>query len=41
MIKVQQNDKIKDEMAKHSGYDIFRFWESDIKNMPEKVLMVL
>ena len=29
--KVQDNDKLKEEIAKENGFKLFRFWESDIK----------
>ncbi|GJQ43753.1 MAG: hypothetical protein JETCAE03_32510 [Ignavibacteriaceae bacterium] len=29
---VIENDKLKDELAKRRGYEVIRFWESDIKN---------
>jgi hypothetical protein len=35
---VQENDKIKEEFAIRNGYEIIRFWGSDVKNKKEEVI---
>jgi very-short-patch-repair endonuclease len=40
-IKVNKKDKIKTEWASDNGYKLLRFWESDIKNEPAKVMKIL
>lgn len=35
---VQENDKIKEDFAIKNGYNIIRFWGSDIKNKKEEVI---
>lgn len=35
---VQENDKIKEEFAIKNGYEIIRFWGSDVKNKKEEVI---
>jgi len=39
--QTQKNDKIKNEMAKRNGYELHRFWGSDIKKDPNLILQVL
>lgn len=36
-----ENDKKKDEIARASGYTLLRFWETDIKNNPQQVIIQL
>ena len=35
---VQENDKIKEKFAIKNGYEIVRFWGSDVKNKKEEVI---
>jgi very-short-patch-repair endonuclease len=39
--EVKENDKFKNKMAKNNGYKLLRFWESDIKENPAKVMKTL
>ena len=39
--KVQENDILKEEIAKQNGYKLFRFWESELKKDANVVLQYL
>ena len=36
--KISQNDRYKNIIAKGMGYNIFRVWESELKESREKVI---
>jgi very-short-patch-repair endonuclease len=37
-LEVQENDKFKTQLAKDNGYNVIRFWESEIKANPDIVI---
>jgi very-short-patch-repair endonuclease len=37
-LEVQQNDKIKTELARVRGFEVIRFWESEIKQNPDIII---
>ena len=40
-VKVQENDKVKTQLAQIKGFKVIRFWESDIKNNPKIIVTSL